>query len=427
VGTRWWAAGLKDPVLDRLVAEALRSSPTLQIASDRIVEAREELAGVSTEELPQVAAQGAYARQHGSKNVPIGTPPGGLGPDINSNLWLAGFDMSWEVDLFGGTRRAIESASASASATLADGQEAEVSLVAEIVRDYVELRTEQRLLGIAVEIRASRRTDLQLVMARLDSGLTGALDAARARADLDDSEAQIPAIEAAVRASIYRLGTLVGRPPEALLPLLVRPQPVPAVHGQVPVGLPSDLLLRRPDIRAAERRVAAANARIGMQEAALFPQFSLTGAAGVESLDAGNFLSGGSRYFAIGPSITWLVFDAGAIRDQVMVERARTDVASARYRETVLRALDEVETALVTYGRSQISRNALDQEVGARRQALAIAQRLYAHGIESFLSVLDAERTLYASQMSLASVDEATTDSYVALIKALGGGWANAK
>jgi outer membrane protein, multidrug efflux system len=426
VGARWWA-GLEDPVLDRLIGEALTGSPGLQIASDRIIEAREELAGISTEELPLVEAQGAYARQHGSKNVPIGTPPGGLGPGVDSNLWLAGFDMSWEADLFGGTRRAIESASASASAALADRQEAELSLVAEVVRDYVELRTEQRRLGIAEQIRASRSTDLELVTARFESGLTGALDAARARADLDDSEAQIPAIQAAVRAAIYRLGTLVGRPPETLLPLLIRPRPIPAVHSQVPVGLPSDLLERRPDIRAAERRVAAANARIGMQEAELFPQFSLTGAAGLESLDAADFVSAGSRYFAIGPSITWLVFDAGRIRDQVMVQRARTDVAAAKYRETVLFALGEVETALVTYGRSQIRRNALNQEVAARQQALRIAQRLYTHGIENFLAVLDAERTLYAAQMSLASADETTIDSYIALVKALGGGWASAK
>jgi outer membrane protein, multidrug efflux system len=414
-------------VLDRLVGEALRGSPSLQIASDRIIEAREELAGISTAELPVVAAQGAYARQHGSKNVPIGTPPGGLGPDLDSNLWLAGFDMSWELDLFGGTRRAIESASAAASAALADRQAAELSLEAEVARDYVELRTEQRRLAIAEQIKASRSTDLELVMARFDSGLTGSLDAARARADLDDSEAQIPAIEAAVRTAIYRLGTLVGSPPETLLPLLIRPRPVPAVHSQVPVGLPSDLLERRPDIRAAERRVAAANARIGMREAELFPQFSLTGGAGLESLGAGDFVSGGSRYFAIGPSITWLVFDAGRVRDEVLAQRARTDAAAARYRATVLLALDEVETALVTYGRSQINRNALTEEVAARRQALTIAQRLYTHGIEDFLSVLDAERTLYASQMSLASADETTTDSYIALIKALGGGWTNTK
>jgi outer membrane protein, multidrug efflux system len=424
VGAQWWT-GLGDPVLDRLVGEALAGSPSLQIASYRIIEAREELAGISTEELPLVDAQGAYARQHGSENVPIGTPPGGLGPGVDSNLWLAGFDMSWEADLFGGTRRAIESASASAAAARADRQEAELSLVAEIAREYVELRTEQRRWAIAEQIRSSRRTDLELVMARFDSGLAGALDAARARADLDDSEAQIPAIEAAVRAAIYRLGTLVGQPPERLLPLLIQPRPIPAVHTQVPIGLPSDLLERRPDIRAAERRVAAANARIGMREAELFPQFSLTGEAGLESLDAGNFVSGGSRYFAIGPSITWLIFDAGRIRDEVLAQRARTNAATAKYRETVLSALDEVETALVTYGRAQIKRNALIEEVGARQQALTIAQRLYTHGIEDFLPVLDAERTLYASRMSLASADAATTDSYIALVKALGGGWAN--
>ena len=426
VGAQWWT-GLADPVLDRLVDEALTGSPSLQIAADRIIEAREGLAGISTEELPLLDAQGAYARQHGSKNVPIGTPPGGLGPGVDSNLWVAGFDMSWEADLFGGTRRAIESASASASAALAERQEAQLSLVAELARDYVELRTEQRRLAIAEQIRASRSVDLELVMARFDSGLTGALDAARARADLDDSEAQIPAIQAAVRAAIYRLGALVGRPPETLLPLLIRSRPIPAVHSDVPVGLPSDLLERRPDIRAAERLLAAANARIGMREAELFPQFSLTGAAGLESLDAGNFVSGGSRYFAIGPSITWLVFDAGRIRDEVLAQRARTDVAAASYREAVLLALAEVETALVTYGRSQIERDALTREVSARQQALTIALRLYTHGIENFLSVLDAERTLYASQMSLAGADETSTDSYLALVKALGGGWANSK
>lgn len=426
MGAQWWT-GLGDPVLDRLVDEAFTGSPSLQIAADRIIEAREELAGISTEELPVAGAQGAYARQHGSKNVPIGTPPGGLGPGVDSNLWLAGFDMSWEADLFGGTRRAIESANASASAALADRQEAELSLVAELARDYVELRTEQRRLAIAEQIRASRSVDLELVMVRFDSGLTGALDTARARADLDDSEAQIPAIEAAVRAAIYRLGTLVGRPPETLLPLLIRPRPIPAVHSDVPVGLPSDLLERRPDIRAAERRIAAANARIGMREAELFPQFSLTGAAGLESLDGGNLLTGGSRYFAIGPSITWLVFDAGRIRDEVLAQRAQTGVAAATYREAVLLALDEVETALVTYGRSQIKLNALTREVAARQQALTIAQRLYTAGIENFLSVLDAERTLYASQMSLAAADQTSTDSYLTLVKALGGGWANSK
>lgn len=422
----WWK-GLGDPLLDRLITKGLADSPSLEIAHARVIEAREELAAVSTERAPEVDLATGYARQHGSEHVPVGTPPGGLGPGMGSNLWLAGFDASWEADIFGGTRRAVESARASVSAAVDDQREAQLVLVAEIARDYVELRTEQRRLTIAQAVLAMRRDNLELVTARFDSGLTGALDASRARADLADSESDIPAIEAAEHGAIYRLGVLIGQPPETLLSMLIPSHPIPTVHTEVPVGLPSDLLERRPDIRAAERRLASANARIGMRKADLFPHFSLTGAAGVESLGAGDFLSGGSRYFTIGPSITWQVFDAGRIRDEVMIERARTDVAAADYQSTVLTALAEVETALVTYGQSQIQRNALAAEVAARRQAVSLATRLYSHGIENFLAVLDAERTLYVAELSLARADATTTDSFIALVKALGGGWEHTK
>lgn len=418
----WWQ-GLGDPLLDRLITEGVAGSPSLEIARARVIEAREELAAISTERVPEVDLASAYARQRGSEHVPVGTAPGGLGPGIDSSLWLTGFDASWEADIFGGTRRAVESARASVSAAVDDQRGAQLVLVAEIARDYVELRTEQRRLAIAREILAMRQDNLELATARFDSGLTGALDAARARADLADSQSDIPAIETAERAAIYRLGELIGRPPETLLSMLIPSRPIPTVHTEVPVGLPSDLLERRPDIRAAERRIASANARIGMRKADLFPHFSLTGAIGVESLGAGDFLSGGSRYFTIGPSITWQVFDAGRIRDEVIIERARTDVAAADYQRTVLTALAEVETALVTYGRSQIQRNALAAEVAARRQAVSLAKRLYSHGIENFLAVLDAERTLYVAELSLARADGTTTDSFIALVKALGGGW----
>lgn len=418
----WWR-GLDDPLLDRLITKGLAGSPGLEVARARVIEAREELAAISTERVPEVDLTSAYARQHGSEHVPVGTSPGGLGRGVDSSLWLAGFDAIWEADIFGGTRRAVQSASASVSAAEDDQRDAQLMLVAEVARDYVELRTEQRRVAIAREILAVRQDNLELVTARFESGLTGALDAARARADLADSEADIPAIEAAEHAAIYRLGELIGQPPETLLPMLIQSRPIPAVHTEVPVGLPSDLLERRPDIRAAERRIASANARIGMREADLFPHFSLTGAVGVESLGAGDFLSGSSRYFTIGPSVTWRVFDAGRIRDEVMIERARTDVAAADYERTVLTTLAEVETALVTYGHSQIQRNALVAEVAARRQAVSLARRLYSNGIENFLAVLDAERTLYIAELSLARADKATTDSFIALVKALGGGW----
>jgi len=418
----WWRA-LDDSALDRLIAEALEGSPDLMVARARIVEARAERAAVAGEELPQVSATAAYARQHGSANVPTGTPPGGLGRGINSNLWFAGFDASWEVDLFGGTRRAIESADAVLGAAVADRDDAELVLIAEVARDYIELRTEQRRLAIAQELLQVRRDQLALVKAQFDSGLSGALDTARARAALAESEAEVPQVEAAEGAALYRLGMLVGRPPEGLVVALSSTGPIPNAESDFPVGLPSDLLRRRPDVRAAERRIAAANARIGMREADLYPHFSLTGVAGFESLYASNLLSGPSRYYAVGPSITWLVFDAGRIRDEALAERARTDVAAAEYQKIVLGALGEVETALVTYGRSRIQRAALEREVAAARDAASLALRLYGAGLEDFLTVLDAERTLHTAEMSLAGAQQDTADSFIALIKALGGDW----
>lgn len=423
-GDSWWQA-LNDNTLDKLVSEALRNSPDLEIARARVIEARAERAAVAGQLLPEVSAQSAYTRQHGSANVPVGTPPGGLGQDITSNLWLAGFDAGWEIDIFGGTRRAIESANATLGAKMADDDDARLSLVAEVARDYVELRTRQRLLAIAREVLVIRQDSLKLTSAQFESGLAPALDPIRARAELADSEAEVPVLEAAERAAIYSLGVLVGSPPESLLNELGESRAIPMVEGSVPVGLPSDLLTRRPDVRAAERRIAAANARIGMRKSDLFPHFSLTGAAGFESLNSSNFISGPSRYYAVGPSISWLVFDAGQIRDEVLVERARTDEAAAEYRKAILSALGEVETALVTYGRSEIQRQALGREVAQRREALDLSKRLYANGLENYLTVLDAERALHTAETTQASADQSNTDSFIALVKSLGGGWAN--
>ena len=233
----WWQ-GLGDPLLDRLITEGVAGSPSLEIARARIIEAREELAVISTERVPEVDLASAYARQRGSEHVPVGTAPGGLGPGIDSSLWLTGFDASWEADTFGGTRRAVESARASVSAAVDDQRGAQLVLVAEIARDYVELRTEQRRLAIAREILAMRQDNLELVTVRFDSGLTGALDAARARADLADSESDIPAIETAERAAIYRLGELIGRPPETLLSMLIPSRPIPPSIPRYPWVFP---------------------------------------------------------------------------------------------------------------------------------------------------------------------------------------------
>jgi multidrug efflux system outer membrane protein len=418
----WWE-GFHDATLNSLMTDALQSAPDLAVAEARVREAR-ALAGIAgAEQYPTANAGAKYDRTHGSANVPVGVPPGGLGPGANGNLWQAGFDASWEIDVFGGKRRGVEAADASYQATVADLGDVELTLLAEVARNYIELRGAQRQLAVARSNLSIQQDSLSLTRSQFDAGLASRLDVLRAQAQVSDTDAAIPTFEANERASIYRIGALIGHPPEQLLAQLDTPQAIPLAVADVPVGLPSDLLRRRPDIRAAEHRIAAANARIGVAQADLYPHFSLTGAAGLESLNASTFLTAPSRYFSIGPNISWLIFDAGKVRFEMRAEEARTDQAAAVYQRTVLRALRDVETALVSYAQSQVQHERLAAEVTADREAVTIATRLYRQGLNDFLSVLDAERSLYAADDKLAQSDRDTALALVALYKALGGGW----
>ncbi|NPT57730.1 efflux transporter outer membrane subunit [Paraburkholderia elongata] len=418
----WWK-GFGDATLDSLMADALQSAPDLAVAQARIREARALRGIAGADQYPTVDVGAKYDRTHGSANVPVGVPPGGLGPGANGNLWQAGFDASWEIDVFGGKRRGVEAADASYQAAVADLGDVELTLLAEVARNYIELRGVQRQLAVARSNLAIQQDSLSLTRSQFDAGLASRLDVLRAQAQVSDTEAAIPTFEADERASIYRIGALIGQPPEQLLAQLDAPQAIPLAVAEVPVGLPSDLLRRRPDIRAAEHRIAAANARIGVAQADLYPHFSLTGAAGLESLNASTFLTAPSRYFSIGPNISWLIFDAGKVRFQMRAEEARTDQAAAAYQRTVLGALRDVETALVSYAQSQVRHERLAAEVTADREAVTIATRLYRQGLNDFLSVLDAERSLYAADDKLAQSDRDTALALVALYKALGGGW----
>ncbi len=418
----WWKA-FGDATLDQLMAEAQQSAPALAEARARLREVR-ALQGIAVSaEYPTADAGAGYDHTRGSANVPIGVPPGGLGPGEYGNLWQAGFDASWEVDLFGGRRRAVESADAAYEAAVADRADVELSLLAEVARNYMELRGAQRQLAVAQENLAIQQDALHITQAQFGAGLAPRLDLLRAQAQVADTGASIPAFEADARASIYRIGALVGRAPEELVGRLDAPQPIPPALPQVPPGLPSDLLLRRPDIRAAERRIATANARIGVATADLYPHFSLTGIAGLESLSAKSFPNASSSYFAVGPSVSWLIFDAGKVRFQISAEQARTDQATAAYQRTVLGALRDVETALLACARNSERSGELAAEVDADRQAVEVATQLYAKGLSDFLSVLDAERSLDAAQDQQAQNDRDAALALVALYKALGGGW----
>jgi outer membrane protein, multidrug efflux system len=418
----WWT-NFGDPVLNQLIDDAQKTAPDLEEAEARVREARALRGVAGAAEYPEVDAGAAYARTHGSANVPIGVPPGGLGPGIDGNLWQAGFDASWEIDVFGGIRRRIEAANAAYEASLAGRGDAMLMLSGEIARDYVVLRGAQRQLAVAQENLSIQRDALALTRSQFDAGLASRLDVVRAQAQVEATEAEIPTFVVDARTAIYRIGALMGVPPESLLAELDAPEAIPTPVADVPIGLPSDLLQRRPDIREAERQLAAANARIGVAKADLYPHFYLTGAAGLESLEASTFLTAPSRYLSIGPGISWLVFDAGKVRFTVEAQQARTDAAAAQYQRVVLDALRDVESALVSYGQSKIRRERLAAEAAADRDAVDLAERLYRQGLEDFLPVLDAERSLYVAEDQLAQTDRDTDVALVALYKALGGGW----
>ncbi|MFI4919195.1 MAG: efflux transporter outer membrane subunit [Legionellales bacterium] len=418
----WWKQ-LKDPIMDKLIEQALTNSPQIAEAKARVLEARAIRGIVKADFYPQLSGQSFYNRNHGSKNVPVGVPPGGLGLDINSNVWMLGFDANWELDIFGGTRRAVESTNASLAAAVETQRDVVITLIAEIARNYVELRNTQRHLAIAKQLLAIRGDTLKLTQSQFNSGLANSLDVTRAQANLSDNKAEIPLIEANMYKAIYRIAVLTGAVPEALTPMLMTRGPVPDANIGIPTTLPSDLLKRRPDIRAAEQRIRAANARIGLAEADLYPHFSLTGLTGLETLNINSLFNINSGYYSVGPAVTWLIFDAGKVRARMLAEYARTDATAAQYRKIILDALQEVEGSLVSYAQSKIATQSLVNEVTANRKAYYLAKRLYEKGLEDFLTVLEAERSLQESENKRTDANRDTAIALIGLYKALGGGW----
>jgi multidrug efflux system outer membrane protein len=418
----WWK-NFTDTTLDALIAQALKSAPDLAKAEARVREARALQGFAGAGRYPIADADGEYARNLGSGNVPTGVPPGGLGPGIRSNLYQAGFDASWEIDFFGGIRRTIEAANANYQAVAEDRADVTLTLLAEVARDYIELRGAQRRIEVAQKNLAIERDLLALTQSLLTAGLAPRQDVLRAEAEVRDIEAAIPGFQTDERAAAYRIAALIGRPFAEVSAELFPPSPIPQSASEIPVGLPSDLLKRRPDVRAAERRIAAANARIGIAQADLYPHFSLIGAAGLESLNFSSFGNASSGYYQIGPGVTWRIFDAGRIRFQVQAGSARTAAAAAAYERSVQDAFRDVETALVSYANAKVRSDELGAESAADAEATDIAKLLYARGVESFLPVLDAERSLYAADDALAQSERDSALALVALYKSLGGGW----
>ena len=416
----WWK-NFSDTNLDALITTAIQSNLTLRIAEARVREARAEKGVVAGGLWPSLGAGGGYTRNlYGAHTFP---PLATFGLPLNYNLYNADFDATWELDIFGGTRRAVEAANAQIGAAEYGERDVLVSLLAEVARNYIGARAYQRRLGIARDNIRVEQDILDLTSNRYESGLSSDLDVQQARALLNQTEAQVPSLETGFDASVYHLGVLLGQPPGALLAEMSATNPIPLTPPLVPVGLPSDLLRRRPDVQQAERQLAAATAQIGVAKADLFPRFSLTGLAGVQSVSAGNWFNYASKYWDAGPSVQWELFEAGSIVANVRVQNARQQQALDTYQQAVLTALEDAENALTAYAREQVRRESLTQSVEADRQALDLATQLYQSGLVDFLRVLDSEAALYSAQDALVQSDQTVSLDLVQLYKALGGGW----
>jgi len=419
----WWK-NFHDPELDSLAERAIQSNLDLKIASARVREARAQYRVTSADFWPTVGTSGSYERQRQSKNQPLlGAFSLPASVPFENNVYQAGFDASWEIDVFGGTRRAAQSAKAEVAAVEFGRRDTLVTLLGEVARNYVEARGYQRRLAIARQNIAAQEKSLAITQNRFTNGLTSNLDVQQAATLLATTRAEVPTLEISLQASIHRLGVLLGQPPGALLTELSAVAPIPAAPPEVPVGLPSQLLLRRPDVRQAERQLAAATAQIGVATADLFPKFSLTGSAGFQSVSASDWFAGGSKFWSLGPTVQWNIFDAGRIRANIKVQNARQEQALANYEQTVLVSFEDVENALVAYAKEQVRRRSLEDAVTSSQESLRLANQLYANGLANFINVLDAERSLYQAQDQLVQSERAVSANLISLYKALGGGW----
>jgi NodT family efflux transporter outer membrane factor (OMF) lipoprotein len=423
----WWN-GFGDPLLGKLVSKALAQNLDVETAEARIREARAREVVAGAAGLPQVAAQASATRQRISENA-LPVPPGGgqqggaFGlPGSEFTTWRAGFDAGWEIDLFGRTRRSVEAAQARTGAAIWDRRDLEVTAAAEVASAYLTLRALQaRIANAQAELSRQQRFE-QLVAARARGGLVTGQDLEQQMSDRAAAAAAIPALQAQVEAQIHALGVLTGEFPEALAADLSAPRALPPAP-LVPAGVPSDLLRRRPDIRAAERDLAASSADIGVAVADLYPRFSLTAAPALVSTALGSLLEWGSRSFSVGAAVEWPLFDGGRTRGNIAVANARQEQALIAYRKAVLGALREVEDSL---SRSEGDRQQLanlEQSLAAAARAEEIARTRYRGGLVTYSDVLLAEARRLNLEEQVIETQVALARDTVALFKALGGGW----
>jgi multidrug efflux system outer membrane protein len=418
IGPFW--GQFNDDLLNGLVIEALAANHDLRIALAHLQQARALRTQAKLDLLPTVTSEAGYTRQQYPAVESFGAGA------VEERYYNAGFDATWELDLFGRVRRGVEAARAQVEGQEATLRDAQVSVTAEVARTYFELRGEQAELAVLQRNAANQQQTVDLTNSLLDAGRGTELDTSRAKAQLDTTLASIPPLRASVEKSIHRLSVLTGREPDALSALLAAPGTLPSLPKMAAVGDPAGLLRRRPDIRVAERQLAASTAQIGVAVGDLFPKVTFTGNFGFAAGDLSALGSSPTKTFLIGPSISWPAFDLGRVRARIVGARAGADADLAAYQQTVLKALEETENALVAHARA---RDRLVQLTAAAQEsdsAAQIARARYEGGLVGFLDVLDAERAQLQAQDQLAQSRTDAATSLIAVYKALGGGWEGA-
>jgi NodT family efflux transporter outer membrane factor (OMF) lipoprotein len=423
----WWGV-FRDPILTDLERRVAAANLDVRTATIRLAESRFQRGVTAAAQLPSLNGDAKYTRELYSQNgivsllgalTPAGTPL--VVPAIND--YNVGFDASWELDLWGKVRRQVEAADAAVDQAADQRRDALVSSLAELARDYIQLRGVQTQIKIADDNLKVDRDVLGLAQERTQRGLQNGLDVENAAAQVESIRAQIPALEQQESQYVNALSLLLDQPPGALKAELARPHSEPAAPPRVPLGIPSELARRRPDIRAAETQLHAATANIGVAVGAFYPTVQLNGTVGLDALDFTNLWKGSSLQYMVGPSISLPIFAGGRLRNTLELRDAQQQEAAILYHKTVLQAWHDVINALVAHRLEQSRRARLRAQADHSRQALDLARTRYNEGVTDFLTVLDTERTLLQAEQQYAASTTNVALDLVQLFKALGGGW----
>lgn len=426
----WWRQ-FRDPKLCSLIERVAEDNLDVRVASERLWESRAQRNAAAAALLPTINSSAQYTRQLMSQNGLIA-----LGRAFNNGqpvpyipafgLWQTGFDASWEIDLWGHVRRQVESSQAQVESSEFQARDTLIATVAELARDYAELRGAEAQIEITKANLASAQEILELTKTRAQGGVVTYLDVENAAAQVESTRAQLPSLDSQESALIDAIGRLLDQPPQALRGELAFTGPQLFSPPHPPVGLASDLARRRPDIRRAEADLHAATANIGVAVAEFYPTFKFNGSVGASALDARKLLEGHSFQYQIGPSVTVPIFDAGRLKSQLELRDAQAREAAINYHKAVLNAWTEVVDAMVAYREEEARHARLKAQAAHQREALTLARARYKTGVSPFINVLDAQRATLQAELQEAQSRTAVATDFVTLYKALGGGWEEA-